>query len=110
MYRIDGRHDLPEQVLKNFEGYKKSRPVRIGNAASKQLQMDIYGELLDSVYIYDKHGEPISYDFWMNLTTLVEWVCKNWKKPDNGHLGSARRSAANFSIRAPCAGWPSTAP
>jgi GH15 family glucan-1,4-alpha-glucosidase len=75
---------LPEKTLKQFEGYRKSQPVRIGNAASKQLQLDIYGELLDSVFIYDKHGEPISYDFWMNLTTLVEWVCKNWKKPDEG--------------------------
>jgi len=58
--------------------------VRIGNAASNQLQLDIYGELLDSVYIYDHHGEPISYDFWTKLTTLVEWVCKNWRKPDDG--------------------------
>ena len=84
MYRIDGRRELPEHALKNFEGYQKSQPVRIGNAACDQLQLDIYGELLDSVFIYDKHGEPISYDFWMNLTTLVEWVCKNWKKPDDG--------------------------
>ena len=84
MYGIDGRHDLPEQVLKNFEGYQKSQPVRIGNAAAQQLQMDIYGELLDSVSIYDKHGEQISYDFWTNIATLTEWVCKNWKRPDTG--------------------------
>ena len=49
-----------------------------------QLQLDIYGELMDSVFIYDKHGEPISYDFWMNIVTLIEWVCKNWRKPDEG--------------------------
>ncbi|HUE36610.1 MAG TPA: glycoside hydrolase family 15 protein [Candidatus Acidoferrum sp.] len=84
MYGIDGRHHLPEEVLKNFEGYKKSQPVRVGNAAAEQLQLDIYGELLDSVAIYDKHGEPISYDFWTNIVSLVEWVSKNWKKPDNG--------------------------
>lgn len=84
MYGIDGREALPEKVLKNFEGYKKSQPVRIGNAASTQLQMDIYGELLDSVSIYDQYGEQISYDFWENITTLVEWICKNWRKPDNG--------------------------
>jgi GH15 family glucan-1,4-alpha-glucosidase len=84
MYGLDGRRDLPEKLLSNFEGYQKSRPVRIGNGAANQLQLDIYGELLDSVDIYDRHGEPVSYDFWMNLTTLVEWVCKNWKKPDNG--------------------------
>jgi len=58
--------------------------VRIGNAACDQLQLDIYGELLDSILIYDKHGAPISYDFWMNLVTLTEWVCKNWQRPDQG--------------------------
>ena len=84
MYRLDGGRELPEKVLENFEGYQKSRPVRIGNGAAKQLQLDIYGELMDSIYIYDRHGQPISYDFWVNLTTLVEWVCKNWKKPDTG--------------------------
>jgi GH15 family glucan-1,4-alpha-glucosidase len=84
VYGMDGRRGLPEHVLKNFEGYQKSRPVRIGNAASNQLQLDIYGELLDSVSIYDRHGEPISYDFWTNITMLVEWVCKNWRKPDDG--------------------------
>ena len=84
MYRIDGKRELPENILKNFEGYKRSSPVRIGNAAAGQLQLDIYGELLDSILIYDRHGEPISYDFWMNLTTLVDWVCKNWRKSDNG--------------------------
>jgi GH15 family glucan-1,4-alpha-glucosidase len=84
MYRLDGSHELPEQVLKSFEGYEKSKPVRIGNAASKQLQLDIYGELMDSIYIYNRHGQPISYDFWMDLTSLVEWVCKNWRKPDEG--------------------------
>jgi GH15 family glucan-1,4-alpha-glucosidase len=84
MYRLDGSHELPEQVLKSFEGYKKSQPVRIGNAAAKQLQLDIYGELMDSIYIYNRHGQPISYDFWMDLASLVEWVCKNWKRPDEG--------------------------
>jgi GH15 family glucan-1,4-alpha-glucosidase len=84
MYRIDGSPELPEEILRNFEGYKQSSPVRIGNAAADQLQLDIYGELMDSVLIYDKHGEPISYDFWMYLTKLVEWVCKNWRKKDEG--------------------------
>jgi len=84
MYRVDGGGHLPERVLKNLEGYKKSSPVRIGNAASEQLQLDIYGELMDSVYIYNKHGEPISHDFWNSLVNLTEFVCKNWRKPDEG--------------------------
>ncbi|HEY3861978.1 MAG TPA: glycoside hydrolase family 15 protein [Verrucomicrobiae bacterium] len=84
MYRIDGSRELPEKVLANLEGYKKSSPVRIGNAAGGQLQLDIYGELMDSVYIYDLHDEPISYNFWMNLARLAEWVCAHWRKPDDG--------------------------
>ena len=84
LYGIDGRRKLPETILASFEGYEKSRPVRIGNAAASQLQLDLYGELMDSVAIYDRHGEPISYDFWTNVTTLTEWVCRNWKKADQG--------------------------
>jgi GH15 family glucan-1,4-alpha-glucosidase len=83
MYGIDGRHELTEAELSHFEGYKHSRPVRIGNAAHKQLQLDIYGELLDAVYIYNKL-EPISYDFWTHLVKLVNWVCDNWHRPDEG--------------------------
>ena len=82
LYGIDGRCDLPETELKHFAGYQNSKPVRIGNAASRQQQLDIYGELLDSVYLYNKHGEPISYDFWMSLVRLVDWVCHHWRKPD----------------------------
>ena len=84
MYRVDGSPDLPEKILRNFEGYKKSAPVRIGNAAREQLQLDLYGELMDSVFIYDELNEPISYDFWKHLMTMVEWVCANWRKPDEG--------------------------
>ena len=84
MYGIDGRHELPESTLPHFEGYRKSSPVRIGNAAYSQLQLDIYGELMDSVYLYDKFGEPINYDLWINLVRLVDWVCKNWRRKDEG--------------------------
>ena len=84
MYRADGKHDLPEIYLNHLEGYKKSNPVRIGNAASRQLQLDIYGELMDSVFIYNQHIEPIPHDFWENIVTIVEWVCKHWNQPDNG--------------------------
>src|SRR5947207_1787936 len=82
MYRIDGRHDLTETTLSHFKGYKNSRPVRIGNGAYDQVQLDIYGELMDSVYIYNKFGELISYDFWQHLVQLIEWVCANWQRPD----------------------------
>lgn len=84
MYGIDGRKDLFEVELAHLEGYKKSYPVRIGNGAYKQVQLDIYGELLDAAYLYDKHGESISYDFWHDLSQQVEWVCDHWKEKDQG--------------------------
>ncbi len=83
MYGIDGRHKLTEEELGHLDGYMGSRPVRVGNGAYDQLQLDIYGELIDSVYIYNKH-EPISYDFWTNLRKLVNWVCDNWHLKDEG--------------------------
>lgn len=84
MYRLDGGHDLPECNLGHFDGYKQSRPVRIGNAASTQLQLDIYGELMDSVFIYDRHVEAISCEFWNDIVRFSDWICKHWSKPDNG--------------------------
>jgi GH15 family glucan-1,4-alpha-glucosidase len=84
MYGIDGRSDLPEEQLDHLEGYRGSAPVRIGNAAASQLQLDIYGELVDSVYLYNKYGAPISHGAWMDLTRLVDWVCENWDQADEG--------------------------
>ncbi len=83
VYGLDGRRELPESVLKHFEGYRKSRPVRIGNAAREQFQLDIYGELLDSVLIYHQHKGEVSYEFWEHLIKLVDWVCLNWQRPDD---------------------------
>ncbi len=84
MYGIDGRHDLGEEILTHFEGYRRSSPVRIGNGACRQLQLDIYGELLDSIYLYDKYGRPISYDLWINVVRLLDWVCRSWHQEDQG--------------------------
>jgi GH15 family glucan-1,4-alpha-glucosidase len=84
MYGIDGRHHLEEQELDHFEGYKKSSPVRIGNGAYNQLQLDIYGELLDSVYLADKYGTAIGFRGWKEIVKIVEWVLDNWKRKDEG--------------------------
>jgi len=84
MYGIDGRAELPEQVLGHLEGYMGSAPVRIGNGAAAQLQLDIYGELIDSIYLYNKYGEPISYESWTELRKIVEWLCANWDRRDEG--------------------------
>ncbi len=84
MYGIDGRHDLEESVLDHLEGYRGSAPVRIGNAAFRQLQLDIYGALLDSIYLYNKYGQEISFSLWQNLVRLVDWVGENWQRADEG--------------------------
>lgn len=84
MYCIDGRSEMPEDVLHHLEGYQKSKPVRIGNAASDQLQLDIYGELMDSVYLYNKYGSPVSYELWQKLSRMVDWVCDHWQRADQG--------------------------
>jgi len=84
MYGLDGRKDLTEVNLGHLEGYRHSKPVRIGNGAYNQLQLDIYGELMDSVYLYDKYGDPISIDLWFNLTKLINWVSQNWNRKDEG--------------------------
>lgn len=84
MYGIEGQHELPEETLTHLEGYRGSRPVRVGNAAVNQLQLDIYGELMDSVYLYDKYASPISYDIWLQLRKMLDWVADNWMRADEG--------------------------
>lgn len=84
MYAVDGQTQLQEEVLGHLEGYKCSSPVRIGNAASKQFQLDIYGELIDTIYLYNKHGGPITYEFWKYVTLFVNYVVKNWQDDDHG--------------------------
>ncbi len=84
MYGIDGRPELPEETLDHLEGYRGSAPVRIGNGAADQLQLDIYGELIDSVYLYNRYGNPISHDAWVDLSRIVEWVCEHWDQADEG--------------------------
>jgi GH15 family glucan-1,4-alpha-glucosidase len=84
MYGIDGRHELTEETLDHLEGYKGSRPVRIGNGAHNQSQLDIYGELMDSAYLFNKYGAPIAYDGWVWLRRMVDWVCDNWQTKDEG--------------------------
>lgn len=84
VYGIDGRTDLTEQLLDHLDGYKGSRPVRIGNGAYQHLQLDIYGELLDSVYLCDKYVVPISYLGWSHVRSSLDWLCQNWTREDEG--------------------------
>ncbi|MYQ47610.1 glycoside hydrolase family 15 protein [Streptomyces sp. SID4985] len=95
MYGIDGRTRLPERELPHLEGYRGSAPVRVGNAAAGQLQLDIYGALVDSIYLYDKWAQPISSAQWDDVCRLVDWVCDHWDQPDEG-VWETRGGRKNF--------------
>ena len=84
MYGIDGETELTEKTLDHLDGYRGAAPVRIGNGAYDQLQLDIYGELIDAVYLHDKYGVPVSYETWDSVRTFVDWICDHWQRADEG--------------------------
>lgn len=95
VYSIEGRRELKEQSLDHLEGYMGSAPVRIGNAAYQQLQLDVYGELMDSLYLYNKYGKPISHELWSYLRRLTNWVCAHWREKDDA-IWEVRGGPRNF--------------
>lgn len=84
MYRIDGSSDIGEESLDYLAGYKGSKPVRIGNGAADQLQLDIYGELLDSIHLASTRSLAVNYQGWRHLSSLMDWLCDNWDRPEEG--------------------------
>src|SRR5215469_1506782 len=84
MYRVDGTSDLTEETLRHFEGWRGAKPVRIGNGAADQLQLDIYGEALDAGFLADRHGFEIAHRGWLAITNTVDWVAQHWDQPDEG--------------------------
>nr|GFD37625.1 hypothetical protein [Tanacetum cinerariifolium] len=84
LYALDGREELPEENLEHLSGYGGATPVRIGNEAYKQTQLDIYGELMDAVYLANKYGEAISHEGWKHATRLVNDLCETWNTKDVG--------------------------
>jgi GH15 family glucan-1,4-alpha-glucosidase len=96
MYRIDGSSLGSEDVLKGWEGYKQSSPVRIGNGAADQLQQDIYGEAMDSIYFGIQHGLRAGHLGWTKLVGLLNWVCEHWDEPDEG-IWETRGGRQNFT-------------
>ena len=96
MYRVDGSSDLVEENLDHFEGWRGSRPVRIGNGAADQLQLDIYGEAMDALLAGAEHGAPIAHSGWLALTKIADWLCDNWDQPDEG-VWETRGGRKNFT-------------
>ncbi|MBA3424028.1 MAG: glycoside hydrolase family 15 protein [Rubrobacter sp.] len=84
LYGIDGRSDIGESELSHLSGYRNSAPVRLGNGAHTQRQLDLYGAVLDAAYLYNKHGAPLDYDLWQNLRKILDWLADNWREPDEG--------------------------
>jgi GH15 family glucan-1,4-alpha-glucosidase len=84
LYGIDGRTDITETELTHLSGYMNSAPVRLGNGAYTQRQLDLYGAVLDAAYLYNKYGAPLDYDLWKNLAKILNWLSDNWRDPDEG--------------------------
>lgn len=84
MYRVDGSSDLTEETLEHFEGWRGSRPVRVGNEASDQLQLDIYGEALDAIHKAETKGLGPAHEGWLSIARMVDWVAEHWDQPDEG--------------------------
>ena len=84
MYGINGETQLDEHTLDHLEGYRESRPVRIGNAAYSQLQLDVYGDLMDCAWLLHKGGRPITRDVWAFLRATADHVQAIWRRPDSG--------------------------
>jgi GH15 family glucan-1,4-alpha-glucosidase len=84
LYGIEGRARIAEEELSHLSGYMGSRPVRLGNAAYTQTQLDLYGAVLDAAYLYNKHGAPLDYDLWASLRKVLRWLSDNWRREDEG--------------------------
>ncbi|MET7376239.1 glycoside hydrolase family 15 protein [Micromonospora arida] len=97
MYRVDGSSDLHEEVLDHLEGYRGSRPVRIGNGAADQVQLDIHGEALYAMHLADEQGIRVSHQVWKSTVRLVDWLCHNWDQPDAG-IWESRHHPRNYTF------------
>jgi GH15 family glucan-1,4-alpha-glucosidase len=84
MYGLGGERRLTETEIPELEGYMNSKPVRIGNGAYDQFQLDIYGEIMDSAHIFRKFGGAVDADYWEYLRRVVNFVIDHWREPDEG--------------------------
>ncbi|AFM15228.1 glycosyl hydrolase, glucoamylase [Mycolicibacterium chubuense NBB4] len=102
LYDIDGNCPVEESHLDHLSGYRESRPVRVGNAAADQLQLDIYGDIIDSVYLFDKYGPGISHDAWQDVVLVVDWLTENWHRKDAGMWELRDTERAHTTSRLMC--------
>ncbi|KAK5135740.1 hypothetical protein LTR08_004726 [Meristemomyces frigidus] len=95
MFTLSGGTDIPEVELTHLSGYRDSAPVRIGNGAAFHKQLDIYGELMDGMYLYNKYGKPIGYDTWLAIRQMIDFVCTVWQDQDMS-IWEVRGEIQNF--------------
>jgi GH15 family glucan-1,4-alpha-glucosidase len=95
MFTIRGETDIPEIELSHLEGYRNSKPVRIGNGAAFHVQLDIYGELMDGIYLANRFGKPTTYDQWLSVREITDYVCTIWKEKDMS-IWEVRGEKQNF--------------
>ncbi|MBV9205837.1 MAG: glycoside hydrolase family 15 protein [Actinobacteria bacterium] len=96
MYRVDGSSDLVEETLDHFEGWRGSRPVRVGNGAADQLQLDIYGEASDAMFLANSYGIQPAHQGWKAIMDMMDWLCEHWDQPDEG-IWETRGGRRNFT-------------
>jgi GH15 family glucan-1,4-alpha-glucosidase len=96
MYRVDGSSDLTEETLDHLEGWRGSRPVRVGNGAADQLQLDIYGEAMDAIALADMHETQMAHQGWLSVARIMDWLCDHWDQPDEG-IWETRGGRKNFT-------------
>jgi GH15 family glucan-1,4-alpha-glucosidase len=95
IYGIDGRTVIVKEDLHHLSGYRDCSPVRVGNGIYNQLQLDLYGAVLDAAYLYNKYGAPLDYEDWQSLRSLLDWLSQNWHQPDAG-MWDVRGSREHF--------------
>ena len=95
MFTVRGETDIPEVELHHLDGYRASKPVRIGNGAAFHLQLDIYGELMDGIYLLNRFGRPVTYDQWLRVREIADYVCGVWKETDMS-IWEVRSKKQNF--------------
>src|SRR5215212_10162331 len=95
MYGVGGERRLIEVNLDHLEGYRGARPVRVGNAASNQLQLDVYGELVEQTWRWHQRGRSPDDDYWRFLLGIIETAAERWEEPDRG-IWEVRGSPRHF--------------
>jgi GH15 family glucan-1,4-alpha-glucosidase len=95
LYRIDGSERARERELPWLEGYRGSRPVRIGNGAAQQLQLDVYGEMLESIWLYVQAVGHLDADTGKEAARIADWVANHWRERDSG-IWEVRREPTHF--------------